>query len=151
MKKIVPTLLIFLVTGFYGRAQSVQDSVPGTVTIMKDPRLDVLAKKEADYNDLLASGTRSVKGYRLQVLSSNDSKYAMKVRSQLLQNYPEQKVYMSFQAPYIKLKFGNFVDKNEAEKYRQLLSSQKVVLTNIYLVPEMVEVKGTPPKEKDDN
>lgn len=128
------------------------DSVTGgIVKVTKDPRLDILGKKEAEFNEAAALGPKAAKGYRLLVLSSNDRDYAMKIRAQLLQKFPEQKVYMSFQAPYIRLKFGNFVDKDEAERYRKLLNSGKVVTTNIYLVPETVEVKPDKNKEKDDD
>ncbi|MEI9958442.1 MAG: hypothetical protein WDM90_19540 [Ferruginibacter sp.] len=75
----------------------------------------------------------------------------MDVRAKLLQRFPEQKVYMTFQAPFIKLKFGNFVDKDEAEKYRKMLTSYKIVSSNIYLIPEVVEVKIDKSKENDDN
>jgi hypothetical protein len=90
-------------------------------------------------------GTKLAKGYRLLVLKSNDRDYSMKVRAQLLQNYPDQKVYMTFQAPFIKLKFGNFVEKADAEKYRDMIMKGKYITNNIYIVPEVVEVK--PAKE----
>ena len=124
----------------------------GTVTVIKDSRLDALAKKEAEFNDnkLLPNGTYAVKGFRLMVLSTNDRAFAMKVRTQLLQRYPDQKVYMSFQAPYLKLKFGNFAEKTEAEKFKNDISKAKLVTSNIYVVPEMVEIKIDNTKDKED-
>jgi hypothetical protein len=65
----------------------------------------------------------------------------------LLQRFPEQKIYMSFKPPYIQLKFGNFVEKGEAERYKTQIKKSGLVTTNIYAVPEIVEVK--PPKEGD--
>ena len=124
----------------------------GKVTVNKDPRLDILAKQEADINKATVGlGTKAAKGYRLLVVNSNDNNYVNRVRASLLQRYPEQKVYMSFQAPFIKLKFGNFVDKDEAEKYRKMITSSKIVTSNIYLVPEIVEVKVDKNKETEDN
>ncbi len=124
----------------------------GKVTVNKDPRLDMLAKQEAEINKATVGlGTKAAKGYRLLVVNSNDNNYVNRVRAVLLQRYPEQKVYMSFQAPFIKLKFGNFVDKDEAEKYRKMLTSSKIVTSNIYLVPEVVEVKVDKNKEMEDN
>ena len=118
----------------------------GKVTIIKDSRLDELAKIEAGFNDdIVAKST--AKGYRLMLLSTSDRTLAMKVRTQLLQRYPEQKVYMSFQPPYIKLKFGNFLDKQEAEDYRKEILKNKMVASNIYLSSETVEVK--PDRNKD--
>ena len=85
------------------------------------------------------------------VINSRDKDLVMKVRAQLLQRYPEQKIYMSFQAPYIKIKFGNFVEKDEAEKYKKMLTTSNLVSTSIYMVPEMVEVKPDKNKEKEEN
>ncbi|MGG9970289.1 hypothetical protein ACQ33O_00730 [Ferruginibacter sp. SUN002] len=127
------------------------DEGMGTVTVVKDSRLDVLAKKEAEFNDknVLPNGTYAMKGFRLMVLSTNDRAFAMKVRSQLLQRYPDQKVYMSFQAPYLKLKFGNFLEKTDAEKMKNDIAKAKLVTSNIYVVPEMVEIKIDNTKEKE--
>ena len=152
MKKSIVVLLTVCI-GLSAAAQSpeVKDSVVnGKVWVSKDPRLDLLAKKEAEFNKLAALGPKAAQGYRLQVVSSNDRAYAMKVRAQLLQAYPEQKVYMTFQAPFIKLKFGNFVDKNDAEKYRKLITTAKIVTNNVYVVPEIVEVKADKNKETTD-
>lgn len=140
--------IVFLLMGFMiTRAQAnTNDSlVAGTVQIvLKDNRIDILGRKMADYNEALASrpgGIKMGRGYRLMVLSTSDRSQAMAVRSKLLQQYPDQKVYMTFQSPYIKVKFGNFADKNEAERFRKTLSSSGMVSNNIYLVAETVEIK----------
>ncbi|MGG9963201.1 hypothetical protein [Ferruginibacter sp. SUN106] len=153
MKRII-TLFAGLLFFIAVQAQTVatDTAVTGKITINKDPRLDILAKQEAEINKATVGlGIRAAKGFRLLVLSSNDNEYAKKVRSLLLQRFPEQKVYMTFQAPFIKLKFGNFVEKDEAEKYRKLLTNSKIVTTNIYLVPEIVEVKVDKNKELEEN
>lgn len=126
------------------------DEPVGSVTVFKDSRLDVLAKKETEFNDAkLPNGTYAGKGFRLMLLSTSDRAMAMKIRAQLLQRYPDQKVYMSFQAPYLKLKFGNFIDKNEAEKFKNEITKAKLITTNIYVVPEMIEVKADNTKDKE--
>jgi hypothetical protein len=111
--------------------------VEGTLTVNKDPRLDVLAKNEANYN---ATASRSTRGYRLMVLNTNNRNLAMSLRSKLLQHYPDQKVYMSFQPPYIKLKFGDFANESDANRYKDELLQSKLVQGNIYVVPEIIEV-----------
>ena len=127
-------------------------TVTGKVIVNKDARLDILARQEADINKATVGlGTKAAKGYRLLVVNSNDKNYAMKVRTALLQRFPEEKVYMSFQAPFIKLKFGDFVEQDDAERYRKMLISSKIVTTNIYLVPEIVEVKVDKTKDGTDN
>ncbi|MFZ4059481.1 MAG: hypothetical protein ACOYKE_15160, partial [Ferruginibacter sp.] len=80
---------------------------------------------------------------------TTDRTYAMSIRSKLLQRYPDQKVYMSFQPPYIKLKFGNFAEKADAEKVKKELSDSKIITNNIYVVPENVELKGDKNKDKE--
>ena len=111
--KIVGLLFtVFCVSDMY--AQTSNDSViSGTTVIIKDPRVDILGKKMAEYNSSLSTvkysnGLTSAKGYRLMVISTNDRPFAMQVRAQLYQMFPDQKQYMSFQMPNIKIKFGNY-------------------------------------------
>jgi hypothetical protein len=148
MKKIIAAIVIAATVNTIATAQTTIDTLTqGKVIIHKDSRLDELARREAAFNDNYVANIRSAKGYRLMLLSTNDRPMAMKVRTQLLQRYPDQKVYMSFQPPYIKLKFGNFIDKAEAESYKKEIQKSKLVATNIYLIPETIEIK--PDKNKD--
>ncbi|HMO63347.1 MAG TPA: SPOR domain-containing protein [Ferruginibacter sp.] len=144
-------LLSFLYSSIAATAQTdslKSDSIPqGSITVYNDPRLNELQKKEAAINELQANSVRSGSGYRLQVISSNDRELVLKVRSQLLQRYPDQKVYMTFQPPYIKLKFGNFLEKTEAEQYRKEIEQFKLVTNNIYIIPEKIEVRPEKLKE----
>ena len=147
---ILAGCLLFLAAGTKAQQAGLKDSfdIPGKVTVYKDYRLDLLAKKEAEFNEALANA-RTTRGYRLMLLSTNDRTQAMNLRAKLLQRFPEQKVYMSFQPPYIKIKFGNFLDKSEADSYRDEISRSNFVSTNIYVVPENIEVKADKLKEKD--
>lgn len=138
-------MLFFCATALQAQGVSQDTLVKGYATIQKDSRIDVLGKKMAEYNENLSSKLKMVKGYRLMLLSTNDRAQAMQVRSQLLQQYPEHKVYMVFQTPYIKLKMGNFADKSEAEKIRKSLLKSEIVSGNIYLLPEMVESRQDKP------
>jgi len=118
------------------------------VLVHNDPRLTLLTGKHAEINELAAKlAARSAMGYRLQVLSTNDRDFAMKTKSQLLQRYPDQKTYMFFQLPYVKLRFGNFKTRQEAEVYRKQIS-RMMDGASIYIVPERIEVK--PEKDLDE-
>jgi hypothetical protein len=150
MKKIFYSGL-FCFFAMASLAQTTDTTVSGMVTIIKDSRLNELAKKELAFNEALAIAVKTAKGYRLKLLSTNDRSLAMKVRTQLLQRFPEQKVYMSFQPPYIQLKFGNFLDKEEAESYRNEIIRYKLVASNIYLVPETIEIKPDKNKDKENS
>lgn len=139
--KILAILLSISVV-FPAKSQAIQDSVIyGKVIVNKDYRIEILAKKMAEYNEALSKNIRSAQGYRLMLLSTNDRNMAMQLRSRLLQQYPDQKVYMIFQSPYIKMKFGNFIERIDAERFRKHLMNQNIVPGNIYILPEMIEVK----------
>lgn len=142
-------LFVLISFSFAAGAQALKKDTlkNGRLIIEKDPRIDVLGEKMAEYNEALTRKTRMENGYRLMLLSSTDRDKVMALRTRLLQLYPDQKVYTVFQTPYIKLKFGNFLDKEEAEKMKKQLLSMKLVEGNIYVVPEKVEVK---PDKKDE-
>src|SRR5258705_5831218 len=101
MKKII-VLIICVIASLKIIAQDTGSlKTSQTAFVHKDPRLDILAKKEAELNAYAAKiAARSAMGYRLQVLSTNDRELAMKTKTELLKKFPEQKVYMLYQLPY---------------------------------------------------
>lgn len=139
MKQLFFCLFICLSANSY--SQTI-DSVPqNRVIVHSDYRLEILARKESEINTaILKSQARTAKGYRLMVLNTYDRDYALKVRSELLQKFPEQKPYMWYANPYIKLKFGNFRTKEEAEDYKSQIS-RMLNGASIYVLSETIEVK----------
>jgi hypothetical protein len=134
-------ILISLFFGLHSFAQLEDTSIANKVVIHQDLRLAILAKKEADINTaILKAESRIGKGFRLMILNTNDRDYAMKIRGELLQKYPEQKTYMWFANPYIKIKFGNFKTKEEADPYKKQITKLLSGAT-IYYLPETIEVK----------
>lgn len=126
-------------SGLFAQEVNIIDTgVVAKVTINKDYRIDLLEKAQVD---MAKTAGRYTKGYRLFVLKSNNREYAMKVRSYLLQNFPEEKVIMTYQAPFIKMKFGDFEDQAEAEKIRKLILKGGVITGNVYIVPDTIELK----------
>jgi hypothetical protein len=119
------------------------------VLIIKDFRLDILAAKQSELNTaLLKNQARTTRGFRLMVLNTNDKEYAYKIRAELLQKFPEQKPYMWFSNPYIRIKFGNFRTKEEAESYRKQISNM-LNGANIYFLQETIEVDPGPDFDPD--
>ncbi len=139
------TILVILFFAFSGKAISqayITDTLQqGRVLVSKDLRMDVLGQKMAAYNEGLANKIQLVDGYRLMLLNTTDRTLAMRIRSALLQQYPDHKIYMTFLSPYIKIKFGNFVEKAAAEDMRKKLLESKLITGNIYMLPEKVESK----------
>lgn len=61
----------------------------------------------------------------------------MKVRADLLREFPNEKTYMSYQSPNFKVHFGNFSTRHEAEKAKKDLS--ETFGTSIIIVPSKIE------------
>lgn len=140
MKQSFAIIFLFLIS--YNSFSQLNDSSKANkIVVHQDYRMEILARKEADINTaILKAQARIGKGYRLMILNTNDRAYAMKVRGELLQKYPEQKTYMWFANPYIKIKFGNFKTQEEADPYRRAISKMLNGAT-IYYLPETIEVK----------
>lgn len=137
--------LLFIISYNASSAQASGDSiVQNKVVILKDPRLSILETKQFEINSaILKSHTRTMLGYRLMVVNTSDKDRAFKIRTELLQRFPEQKPYMWFANPYIRIKFGNFKTKDEAEYYRRQIINM-LGGANVYFLQEMIEI---PPGE----
>jgi SPOR domain len=130
------TLAMLLVSATVSMAQ--QDS---GIIVHKDSRIETLLKKQGDINKVatIKSSNGQYKGYRIMVLNSTDRELAYKTKGQLLSRFPEHSVYMSYQAPFFKLKIGDFFKKEDAENLRKQLSN--MMPKGVFVVPELIKVK----------
>jgi len=125
---------------WYGFSAMAQTDSTSSIIIHKDPRVDLLVKKQAQINEVTTrDARRNVAGYRLQVINTSDRNAAISAKTKIYQLYPELKAYLLYQAPYFRLRVGNFTDKDEAEDYRKTLS--KEFPNSVFLVRDTVEVK----------
>jgi hypothetical protein len=117
-----------------------------TVIIVKDARLDILVAKQNQINKRTAMMTSAglYKGYRLQVISTAKRDDANQMKTDLMNRFPEQRTYTLFQSPNFKVRIGNFLKKEDAEKYRNQIS--KFFPKGIYIVEDTIEY--TPPEEE---
>lgn len=117
-----------------------------TIIVHKDPRLEMLSVRQTAINKIMAKmiGNGQFRGYRLQVLNTRNRDEAFDLKSDLLKRFPDQKAYALFQSPYFKVRFGNFIDKEEAEKYKKILSA--LYPQGIYVVQDIIDYT---PKEED--
>ena len=60
--------------------------------------------------------------------------------------FPELKAYLLYQAPYFRLRVGNFDDRKMAESYQRQLSRE--FKQNVYIVNDVIEVN--PDKNMED-
>jgi SPOR domain len=114
-------------------------AITDTIVVDKDPRLDVLTAKQAMINKRSAQLTSAglYKGYRLQVTSTVNREEAFKAKTALLNRFPEQKTYLIFQSPYFKVRIGNFLKREEADKFRKQLTKQ--LPQAAYIVEDTIE------------
>lgn len=110
-----------------------------TIIVHKDPRIDALTAKQVAINKVTIHMTSSglFKGYRLQVLNTRSRDEAFKTKAMLLENFPNQKVYILYQAPYFKVRAGNFINRAEAENISKEISGY--VSQPVYVVNDLVE------------
>lgn len=133
-------ILLFIVFANQAFSQSYDSLHENRVVVFKDYRLDILARKEAELNEInYKKQVHSAQGYRLMVLNTNDKDYAFKVRADLLKKFPEQKLYMWYASPYVRIKFGNFKTKEEADIYKKEIGKMLGGAT-IYYLEEPIEL-----------
>ena len=134
MKFIIASFL--LMTSFSLKAQ--MDST-NNVVVHKDPRVELLVKKQIDINEENTRDTRrNMQGFRILVINSNDRNKVFSAKAKIYQLYPELKTYLLYQPPFYKLKVGNFKTKEEAEDYRKDLIRQ--FPTGLYVIRDIIEV-----------
>jgi sporulation related protein len=127
----------FCTLGFISNAQDTT-STPSSVTIHKDPRVDLLIKKQSQINEE-TSKKKTAKGFRVVVVSSNNRDEAISAKSKLFQLFPELKSYLYYQPPYFRVKAGNFKTRAEAEDYQTKLN--KYFSNSVYITADMIELK----------
>ena len=110
-----------------------------TIIVRKDVRLDVLSEKQAEINKRTSMMTSSglYKGFRIQVISTTNRDLANKVKSDVLSRFTDEKAYLTYNSPYFKVRIGNFITKDDAEKFRQQLT--KLYPKGVYVVEDAVE------------
>lgn len=155
MNKSILSLLLLCSICSFGQtpAHSPIDSVSkltdsSSVVVHKDPRVDLLVKKQAQINDeTTRESRRTAKGFRLMIISTISRDEAIAAKTTVYTYFPELKAYLWHQSPYYKLKAGNFKDRKEAEDYQKRLNAY--FPKGVFVMNDIVEVK--PDKSKDDS
>jgi hypothetical protein len=109
------------------------------VVVHKDPRIDMLVKKQIEYNEMSTRESRRfVQGYRILIMNTNDRNKATDAKTKMYQEFPELKAYLQWQAPFFKLKVGDFKTRTEADEYLEEI--KRVFPAGIYVVRDIIEV-----------
>jgi hypothetical protein len=111
-----------------------------SVIVHKDPRLDLLVKKQAQVNEeTTRESRRTDKGYRLMIISTNSRDEAMAAKTKVYTYFPELKAYLWHQSPYYKVKAGNFKDRKDAEAYQKRMNTY--FPKGVFIMKDIIEVK----------
>ena len=139
---------LFFVTGVFAQdSTSKQPIDSNSVIIHKDPRLDLLVKKQAQINDETSrDARRTSKGFRLMIVNTNKREEAIAAKTKVYTYFPELKAYLLYQSPYFKLKVGNFKERKDAEAYQKRLNVY--FPKGVFIMNDIIEVK--PGKYGDD-
>lgn len=130
----------------FASAVIAQTSDTNSVVVHKDPRIDILMKKQADINAAVKrANARTAKGYRLLVINTNKRDEAIAAKTKIYTYFPELKAYLVYQSPYFKLKAGNFKTREDAQQYQKNLSLY--FPKGVFIINDIIEI--TPEKDKD--
>ena len=133
MKQLIIILSLFISIQSYAQTDT------SSIIVHKDPRIDMLVKKQIEINEVTTRNARRfVPGFRILVINTNDRNKALNAKSKLYQEFPNLNVYLMYQAPFYKLKAGNFRDRKEADDY--LPNIQRLFPTGVYVVRDTIEV-----------
>ncbi|PSL33495.1 SPOR domain-containing protein [Chitinophaga ginsengisoli] len=135
-------ILLFsgLLIGGLAMAQETPIASAGGVKVVKDPRLDLLVRKQIYINTL---AIRNQPGFRVQVISTNKRNEANDIKARVMHLFPDYRTYLDYQAPYFKVRVGDFKSREEAADLRDKLSDN--FPGGIFVVPAIINV--TPEKE----
>ena len=118
-----------------------------SVIVHKDPRIDLLVKKQIQINEeTTRDSRRNMPGYRIQVVSSTDRNKVYAAKSKVYQQFPDLRPYVIYQPPYYKLRVGNFRTQPEAEDFEKQLS--QLFPSGLYVIRDTIEV--TPERLKEE-
>lgn len=131
--------MIVMLSAVTLRAQDT-GATEGNVKVVKDSRIDVLIKKQIYINTL---AIRNQPGFRVQVLTTNKRNEANDAKAKAMQLYPEYRSYLDWEAPYFKVRVGDFKTRQEATDLRNKLSGQ--FSGGVFVVPTIINV--SPEKE----
>jgi hypothetical protein len=138
MKKILLFCLLFIAQRIFGQTDS------ASITVRKDPRVDLLIKKQMQINEeTTRDSRRNIPGFRIQVINSSDRNQVFAVKTRIYQLYPDLKSYLIYQSPYYKLKVGNFKSEEEAAPYLEQIS--KLYPSGVYTVHDIIDVRPDTP------
>jgi hypothetical protein len=102
----------------------------------------VLLPSFSSSESLISDSTKAfnnfVRGYRVQVMISQDENELIKLKNILLQSLKED-IYIIFELPNYKLRIGDFISRKEAESFQEKIV--KLGYRTAWVVPTIIEME----------
>ncbi|MDB9854348.1 SPOR domain-containing protein [Candidatus Marinimicrobia bacterium] len=137
MKLVLVLFLMKMLNGqdslFWFDMSSVMDSIP------KTPKtLDRIFGSEqlSTLDSLIKNRSATIDGFRLQIFESSSVDEATK-KFNKFKKILSDSLYLTFEAPFYKVRYGDFVSKQEAETEKKKLS--KKGLKNIWTIRSRIK------------
>jgi hypothetical protein len=114
-----------------------EQTTEGRVEYVQDNRLDRLT----EYFKQVNSKNQTVDGYRVQIFfdsGSNSKKRASDSMDEFILKYPTSRVFLSFKAPYYRVRAGNFRTLAEAVGFQKKILAD---YPNAFPVKEKISFK----------
>ena len=130
-KNLILTLLFLTLSGI-----ALSQKVENLSYVNRDPRIDRLIEKHRQYNQ----ANPGVDGFRVQIFfdSGNNSKRAAQTaREKFMEGHPDIIAYLTFKAPYYRVRVGDFRTKLEAEGFLFQLAT---AYPNAFTVPDRIQI-----------
>ncbi|SFV32698.1 SPOR domain-containing protein [Thermoflavifilum thermophilum] len=86
------------------------------------------------------------KGYRVQVISTDDRERANQVRALLLQRFPQYRAYLQYHAPYFRVRVGDFLNQEDAIPLRDTL--REIFSSGVFIVPDVIDAEAILPSSR---
>jgi hypothetical protein len=102
---------------------STSNAGEGKVVVVQDAGIADMIKMHVEQNKQFST----LEGYRIQIYSSSSAdskKTAQEMKAMAMAAFPDQKVYLTYTAPFWRVRVGNFRNKSESmQVYHQLKKS----------------------------
>ncbi|MGB1205896.1 MAG: SPOR domain-containing protein [Chitinophagales bacterium] len=105
----------------------------GNINISADPKIEQLI----DVHKSVNSRTTKTKGFRVQIIQDSNRDLVREKKIELLGLYPNMRAYETYEAPFYKLRLGDFTDRYDA--YR-VFKEVKNTFKRAFIVPDKVNI-----------
>lgn len=137
---LISLVFLFCISGV--RAQQITADTLQNITLSTDARLNTLLNKYREVNEeLYLKRLRNIQGFRVQVITTNDRNGALSVKTRMLSDFPGEKTYFIYHAPYFKIQMGNFKTREDAEQLMQEV--KRIYPSGVFIVPSIIEIRPT--------